>query len=125
MVSDVGVAVLTLAEAPPIVTALFAGAALKPVPVSVAVCPSTRVAGETDVRVTVPEGVTAVATKVTGDPVAPSTRAATDWLPSPAPSVHDTEDRPSGAVVDVVWERVPPPVVTAHITLTPGSGAPC
>jgi hypothetical protein len=44
----------------------------------------------------------AVAEKVTGDPIAPSTRAVTVCVPSAAPSVKKTDERPSwfvGAVV--------------------------
>ena len=114
-VSDVGVAAVTLAAAPSMVTSLFAAVELKPVPIRVADPPNTIGVGDMAVSVTTP--VVTVAPKDTGEPTSPVTDACT-VLTAALPGVQMADVWPSVPVVPVEGETVPPPEVTVHVTST-------
>jgi hypothetical protein len=78
-------------------------------------------AGSTRLNARIPEsGAIAVAVKVTGGSSA--TVAVSVLMPNAFPSVHSTDARPASFVVCVAELRLPPPLVIANVTTTPGTG---
>src|SRR5690348_10686972 len=101
-------------------TASLATVVLKPEPVSVALCPSTSVAGDTEVRTTAPVLVND-AVKVSGVAERLASLACARFVP--APSVHVTDDVPSLSVTVEVADSEPPPS-TVQPTCAPLVGLP-
>src|SRR5688572_6237075 len=81
------------------------------------VCPSP------DVLVSV-AGTSGVPVTVTVAAVRPGTLAVTACAPTPVPNVKRARATPSARVVDVAGEMLPPPPVTAHVTVAPGTTSP-
>jgi hypothetical protein len=71
----------------------------------------------------VPFGV-ALAVNVTGDPTNPVADADTVWEPGSRPRVNWVSPTPFASLGELDTESEPPPVTTAQLTFTPGTGFP-
>ena len=111
-VSDVVVAIVTVAATPSTITALLPRVRSNPVPVSVAVPPSMRGSGVTLLS----ESVVAFAVNAIGEPVSPAAVAAAVCVPVPGPRVQVVLARPSAPVLASVVPCEPPPLVMENVT---------
>ena len=119
----VGLAAVTVADTPSMVTVLLAGVALNPVPLIVAVAPLVSVAGETDVTST--SVFVDVAVNTIGLTPRPVTLALNVLVPRLEPMVQDvTAATPSLPLVGVPPLTLPPPEVTVNVTCVPDTAFP-